>query len=133
MVTKRKPQKMPVADWVDRQIREAQDRGDFDNLPLAGKPLPKRSDDVLEWVADKLRSENADTRALLPPSLQLRKELEDLPARLLKVPTEAAVREIVADLNKRIRAEILVPHPGPPLLVRLVDVEEEVARWRAAR
>jgi hypothetical protein len=133
MVTKRKPQKMPVGDWVDRQIREAQDRGDFDNLPLAGKPLPKRSDDVLEWVADKLRSENADTRALLPPSLQLRKELEDLPARLLKVPTEAAVREIVADLNKRIRAEILVPHPGPPLLVRLVDVEEEVARWRAAR
>src|ERR1044072_1788650 len=113
---------MAVGAWVDGQIRGAQDRGEFDDLPGAGKPLPKRSDDVLEWVADKLRAENADTRALLPPSLQLRKELEGLPARLARVRSESAVREIVADLNKRIRAEILVPHPGPPLLVRLVDV-----------
>lgn len=25
--------------WIDQQIREAQERGDFDNLPGAGKPL----------------------------------------------------------------------------------------------
>ena len=25
--------------WVDQQIREAQERGDFDNLPGTGKPL----------------------------------------------------------------------------------------------
>lgn len=124
---------MPVGDWVERQIRAAQDRGAFDDLPGAGKPLPKNSGDVLEWVADKLRAEETDTRALLPPSLQLRKELEELPARLSKVRTEREVRVIIADLNKRIRAEILVPHAGPPLLVRLVDVEEEVERWRASR
>jgi hypothetical protein len=124
---------MPVGDWVERQIREAQDRGEFDDLPGAGKLLPKRSDDVLEWVAEKLRAENANTGALLPPSLQLRKELEDLPARLSKVRTEREVCEIVTDLNKRIRAEILIPRGGPPLLVRLVDVEEEVERWRATR
>ena len=124
---------MPVGDWVERQIRAAQDRGAFDDLPGAGKPLPKSSGDVLEWVADKLRAEETDTRALLPPSLQLRKELEELPARLSKVRTEREVRAIIADLNKRIRAEILVPHAGPPLLVRLVDVAEEVERWRASR
>ncbi|GLZ01820.1 hypothetical protein Acsp02_90710 [Actinoplanes sp. NBRC 103695] len=32
-----------MADWyesaVDRQLREAQERGEFDNLPGAGKPL----------------------------------------------------------------------------------------------
>jgi DnaJ-like protein len=132
-VTERKPAQMPVGDWVERQIRAAEERGEFDNLPGAGKPLPKRSDDVLEWVAEKLRSEETDTRALLPPSLQLRKELEELPARLSKVRTEREVREIVKDLNTRIRAEILLPHGGPPLLVRLVDVEEEVERWRASR
>ena len=25
--------------WVEKQIREAQERGEFDNLPGAGKPL----------------------------------------------------------------------------------------------
>ncbi len=124
---------MPIGDWVDRQIRDAEERGEFDNLPGAGKPLPRRSGDVLEWVAEKLRAENADTTALLPPSLALRKEIEDLPARLAKVRSERKVREIVADLNRRIADAILVPREGPPLLVRPVDVEDAVAAWRASR
>jgi hypothetical protein len=120
---------MPVGDWVERQIRDAQERGAFDDLPGAGKPLPHRSGDVMEWVADKLRSEDTDTRGLLPPSLTLRKELKELPARLASVSSERRVREIVADLNARIKKEILVPGAGPPLLVRLVDVEEAVEAW----
>jgi Domain of unknown function (DUF1992) len=132
-VTERKPVQMPIGDWVERQIRAAQERGEFDDLPGTGKPLPRRSGDVMEWVADKLRAENTDTRSLLPPSLALRKELEELPARLAKVASEREVREIVADLNRRIKAEILVPRGGPPLLVRPVDVEEAVANWRASR
>ncbi|HEY7596233.1 MAG TPA: DUF1992 domain-containing protein [Actinophytocola sp.] len=132
-MTERKPADMPVGSWVEQQIRAAQNRGEFDNLPLAGKPLPRRSDDVMEWVADKLRAEHADTKPLLPPSLALRKEIEDLPARLDGVRSEGKVREIVADLNKRIKREILIPSGGPPLLVRLLDVEETVADWRARR
>jgi Domain of unknown function (DUF1992) len=132
-VTERKPVQMPVEDWVERQIRAAQERGEFDDLPGAGKPLPRRSGDVMEWVAEKLRAEDTDTRSLLPPSLALRKELEDLPARLSAVRSEREVREIVADLNRRIKAEILVPRGGPPLLVRPVDVEEAVENWRASR
>jgi hypothetical protein len=132
-VTERKPAEMPIGDWVERQIRAAQERGEFDDLPGTGKPLPRRSGDVMEWVADKLRAENTDTRSLLPPSLALRKELEELPARLAKVGSEREVREIVADLNRRIKAEILVPRGGPPLLVRPVDVEEAVENWRASR
>ncbi len=124
---------MPVGDWVERQIRAAQERGAFDDLPGAGKPLPRRSGDVMEWVAEKLRSENADTTALLPPSLALRKEIEDLPERLATVRSEQKVREIVADLNKRIRDEILIPRAGPPLLVRPVDVEDVLETWRASR
>lgn len=123
---------MPVEDWVERQIREAQERGAFDDLPGAGKPLPRRTGDVMEWVAEKLRAENSDTTSLLPPSLALRKEIEDLPTRLAKVRSEAKVREIVADLNRRIRQEILIPRAGPPLLVRPVDVEEAVEAWRAS-
>jgi DnaJ family protein C protein 28 len=34
-------QKLPMTweSWIDQQIREAQERGDFDNLPGSGKPL----------------------------------------------------------------------------------------------
>jgi len=36
--------------WVDKQIREAQERGDFDDLPGAGKPLPHLGDpDDADW------------------------------------------------------------------------------------
>jgi hypothetical protein len=132
-VTERKPANMPIGDWVDRQIQAAQERGDFDDLPGTGKPLPQRSGDVMEWVAEKLRAENADTKALLPPSLALRKELEDLPSRLDRVGSEDRVRALVADLNARIKREILLPSGGPPLLVRPVDVEDTVARWRERR
>ena len=41
--------------WIDRQIREAQERGEFDNLPRAGKPikgLDSRRDD--DWWAKSL-------------------------------------------------------------------------------
>jgi len=124
---------MPFGDWVDRQIQSAQERGDFDDLPGTGKPLPRRTGDVMEWVAEKMRAENADTKALLPPSLALRKELEDLPSRLDRVRSEDRVRAIVADLNARIKREILIPSGGPPLLVRPVDVEDAVARWRERR
>jgi hypothetical protein len=122
-----------MEDWIERQIREAQERGAFDDLPGAGKPLPRRTGDVMEWVAEKLRAENTVTTSLLPPSLALRKEIEDLPVRLAQVRSEAKVRELVADLNARIAREILVPQAGPPLLVRPVDVEEAVETWRAAR
>lgn len=77
-LTERKPLGMPAEDWVERQIRQAQERGDFDNLPGAGKPIPQRPSGTMEWVATKLREENIDSTALLPPSLALRKEVENL-------------------------------------------------------
>ena len=40
-MTERKPREISFTSWIDRQINEAQERGDFDNLPGAGKPLPR--------------------------------------------------------------------------------------------
>jgi hypothetical protein len=40
VVSERKPAEMAIETWVERQIREAQERGAFDNLPGAGKPIP---------------------------------------------------------------------------------------------
>lgn len=124
---------MPVEDWVERQIRQARERGDLDNLPGAGKPLPRRPGGTMEWIAQKLREENAETTALLPPSLALPKEIDELPARLARERTEGRVREIVADLNARIAKAHREPQVGPPLRVGTVDVEEALGSWRAGR
>lgn len=121
---------MPVEQWVDRQIRMAQERGEMDNLPGAGKPLPNRPGGTMEWVTQKLREENHDTSVLLPPSLRLPKEVAELPARLRKVTTEREVRDIVADLNDRIAAVHRNPQVGPPLRLGPLDVDDVVHRWR---
>jgi hypothetical protein len=124
---------MPVEHWVDRQIRMAEERGELDNLPGAGKPLPKRGGDALDWVVQKLRDENHDTGALLPPSLAIPREVAALPDRLAKIRTEAEVRKIVEDINKRILDVHRAPQVGPQLRMGPLDVDEVVADWREAR
>lgn len=73
-MTERKPPGVDFETWVERQIREAMERGEFDNLSGAGKPLPAESYDELWWVKQTLRRENV---SYLPPTLALRKEAED--------------------------------------------------------
>jgi hypothetical protein len=117
--------------WVERQVREAIERGEFDNLPGAGKPilgLNGREDDNW-WIKSKLERE--DIRGLLPTSLALRKEVEELPATLAAEHNEHAVREIVGDLNHRIRESHLRREEGPRIVVHTVNVEAAVAAWRA--
>ena len=46
--------------------------------------------------------------------------------------SEAEVRETFGDLNRRIIEWRRIP-VGPPIHVRLVNTDEMVARWRAAR
>jgi hypothetical protein len=134
-MTDRKPPNMPVGSWVEQQIRAADARGAFANLPGSGKPLPSldrpRSD--LDWIAAKLRREDVDVSALLPPALALAREVELLPERLARERSEKRVREVVEDLNKRIRSAVLVAPPGPPVRVRPLDVDEQVQRWRTVR
>ncbi|MEV6645091.1 DUF1992 domain-containing protein [Amycolatopsis sp. NPDC051371] len=134
-MTGRKPPKVSFRWWVDRQIGEARDRGEFDDLPGTGKPLPKPTgnDAATDWVLRQVRDGGHDAKALLPPALALKREVQDLPERLAAERTEGRVREVVADLNERIRQAYLNHHTGPPLTVALVDVEEAVGDWRRSR
>jgi len=123
--------------WVERQIREAQERGEFDNLPGAGKPLPDLGDpnDESWWVRRMIERENLDMSGALPSALLLRKEAAGFPESLCEVRTEQGVREILEDYNKRVPLDRLRPAVGnlPPLLARTVDVDEMVQRWHALR
>jgi hypothetical protein len=124
---------------VERAIREAQERGDFDNLPGAGKPLRSLgnpdADDPDWWVKGLVQREQLDLTAALPPVLALRKEAAGFPDSLLDLGTEESVRAVLEDYNRRVKVDRLRPAVGhlPPLLARTVDVDELVERWRTLR
>jgi hypothetical protein len=132
-MTERKPPEISFASWIDQQINEATERGAFDNLPGAGKPLPKRgqADAAQAWLQDYLRREGVSTEELLPLPLRLRKEVERLTDTAPELRSEQAVREVVEALNQRILEWRRIPE-GPPVYLPLVDEETMVARWRDA-
>lgn len=131
-MTERKPPGVPFESWVDKQIREAEERGDFAGLPGAGKPLPSLDQpyDEMWWVRGKMRREGL---SFLPPSLVLRKEAEDALAAAAGARSEQEARRIVACINEKIEAAIRRPPEGPPLNLVPYDVERIAAQWRARR
>ncbi len=129
-MTERKPAGVSFETWVDKQIRDAQNRGDFDNLPGAGKPIPDlgKPHDDLWWVKQKMARENL---SFLPPALALRKDVEDALAAAMRARSEPAVRQIVADLNEKILAAIRKPTTGPPVNQMPLDPDQVVRDWYA--
>jgi hypothetical protein len=117
---------------VEKAIREATERGEFDDLPGKGKPLPRIEGGEDWWVRRYVQREGLPADALLPTAVQLRKEAEKLPETVADLPTEEAVRRVVADLNARIAAWIRNPD-GPRLPLRRVDADQVIEIWRARR
>ena len=124
-----------VEAMVERQIRQALDRGLFDNLPGAGRPLRNLGGprDENWWLRQYLLREGVSGAAFLPPALALRKEVEDLPGAVQMFTTEAQVRAAVGHLNARILDALRKPAQGPPMTVMQVDVEAIVFGWRISR
>jgi hypothetical protein len=117
--------------WVDLQVRQAMERGDFDDLPGAGKPLKLGETHDPDWWLKKLvERENV---AVLPPSLALRKEDAELDDTLDRLQTEADVRRHVTDFNERVVAARYRLPAGPPLVTMPRDVDETVGAWRERR
>lgn len=115
--------------WVDLQVRQAIDRGDFDNLPGHGKPIEGLGGehDPDWWLKRLVQREHI---ALLPASIQLRKEDAELDDLLDSKATEADVRREVEEFNQRVIQARYRPAEGPPLITQPRDVETEVERWR---
>ncbi len=124
---------------VERAIREAQERGEFDNLPGAGKPLRNLGSPDVEdpdwWVKGLVQREQLDMTGAMPPAIALRKEAATFPESLLDLRTEESVRAVLEDFNHRVKVDRLRPAVGnlPSLLARTVDVDDLVARWRDLR
>ncbi|MCX5315169.1 DUF1992 domain-containing protein [Streptomyces sp. NBC_00154] len=131
-MTERKPAGVSFESWVDKQIREAEQRGDFSQLPGFGKPLPgiDRPYDETWWIKAKMQREGV---SMLPPALALRKEAEDTRAAVSEARSEAEVRRMLTAVNEKIEAAIRRPPPGPLLNMRPFDIDAVVEEWRAER
>jgi hypothetical protein len=129
-MTERKPREITFISWIDQQINAAAERGAFDNLPGAGKPLPKRTGDAGQaWLRDHLRRENVPAEDLLPTPLRLRKQVQRLTETVQDFRAEADVRAAVAELNRQITEWRRIPL-GPPVFLPLVNEDDMAARWR---
>jgi hypothetical protein len=134
-MTERKPPGVPPETWVDRQIREAAERGAFDDLPGAGKPIPglDRPFTAERWAVDWVQREGGDLAALLPPLLALRKERAELLGSLEQMHSETVLRAVVDDFNRRLLDQYRRPADGPLVAVGVLDPESTVQLWREAR
>lgn len=131
-MTERKPPGVAWESWVDGQIRVARERGEFDNLPGTGKPIPDLHgpDDEMWWVKSLLKREGV---SYLPDTLKLRKDVEDARERIAASSAETEVREIVEAINVRIRTTNRTATSGPPSNLMPLDVDDVLVKWRDRR
>ena len=128
-MTERKPLGMTFGSWVDRQIDEAQKKGEFDNLPGKGQPLPGVDGQYSEdwWLKDKIRREKLD---VTPATLISRRRVEDWMETYLTLPSIAQLRTQADHLNEAIE-KANQTDLGPLLPQPLIDIDARVAEWTA--
>jgi len=86
---------------VEQRIREAVEKGEFDNLPGKGKPIPLEDD---SHVPEELRLaykllKNADC---LPPELMEKKEILQMEDMLAAIPDEKERYKLMKKINFKI-------------------------------
>jgi hypothetical protein len=130
-MSQRKPPGVTWETWIDRQIRVGMESGAFDDLPGTGEPVRDldRPRDEMWWVRDKVRREGVTS---VPPAVAVRREMDETMAAIVGASSEAEVRDLVARINERVRWLNSRPVTGPPSTVAPLDVEAEIANWRAA-
>lgn len=121
------------AAYVETVIQQAIRRGEFDDLPGAGKPLPgvNGRHDPDWWIRRKIESERLT--GLGPPALTLRTEDAALDDRLDGMHREEDVRAAIDDFNVRVKEARRQLLGGPPVVTQLRDPDDAVRAWRERR
>lgn len=84
----------PLIDLVNARIRAAEEAGEFDNLPGAGKPLPPE-DDPENALINRLIRENG----AVPEFVSLSRELKKLREELAATGDRTRRRDILKDMS----------------------------------
>jgi len=101
----------PLVLIAEEKIREAMARGEFDNLPGAGKPLALEDDSM---VPEDLRVSYKILKnaGCLPPELELRKEIVTLKSLLSAIGEEGEKRRKLKELDgKLLRLNLMRKRP----------------------
>ncbi len=116
-----------LARIAERRIEEARDRGELDNLPGAGKPLPEE-DQPLVPEHQRMAYRILRNGGFLPPELAMHKEAVDLALQLAKMEAGAGrvqlldrlarINLCLAESGKR---QLIVPENYAELLARHMD------------
>lgn len=130
-MTERKPTGLSWESWTEKQIEEGRRAGFFDGLEGQGKPIEglDGAHDEEWWIKAKLRREKID---YLPPTIAVRGERDAAIAAALDAASEADARQVLEQVNDRIRYVNSHTVSGPPSTVWVVDVDSMLERWRAA-
>jgi hypothetical protein len=118
--------------WVDLQVRRSIERGEFDDLPGAGKPLKLPAQHDPDWWVKRL-IEREKISGVAPPAIGLRREDAELDEVIDREWSEDGVRRVVADFNRRVVEARRQLTGGPPVVTRTRDPDEQVAAWSARR
>ena len=131
-MTTRKPPGSSWESWIDRQIREAAERGEFEDLPGTGKPIAglDGTHDENWWIRQKLRREDL---SYLPPSLALKKEAESALDAALSAKSEIEVRGIIEQVNAQITKANRLGIDGPSVGLVPYDTERVLRDWQERR
>jgi hypothetical protein len=131
-VTERKPPGLSWESWTEKQIEEGRRAGLFDGLDGEGKPIDGLDGphDEEWWVKAKLRREKID---YLPPTIAIRGERDAAVAAALDACDEAEARQLIEEINERIRYVNSHTVSGPPSTVWVVDVDSVLERRRIGR
>ena len=121
------------AAFIESAIQVAIRRGDFDDLPGAGKPIEGLGahHDPDWWIRRKIETENLT--GLGPPAIMLRTEDRELDDQLDLLGREDDVRSVLEDFNRRVIEARRQLQGGPPVVTAPRDVDAEVTAWRERR
>ncbi len=84
----------PLIDLINARIREAEEAGEFDDLPGAGKPLPPEPD-----PENALLNRLARDNGAVPEFVSLSRELAKLREELAETGDRTRRRDILKDMS----------------------------------
>lgn len=118
--------------YVERLIREARERGEFDNLPGEGGPIADldQPHDEFWWLRKWIERENL---SMMPEALELKRDIRKSLENIWKLPTENDVRRRIDALNALIRRKNHGFLAGAGGEVHFLNVNEVLQHWRLRR
>jgi hypothetical protein len=97
---------------IEQKIREAAEKGEFDNLPGQGKPLNLEDEsgipEDLRLAYKVLKNANC-----LPPEIELRKEIRQMEDLLADIPDEKEKYRQIKKINLKIMKLNMMGHKSP--------------------